>query len=180
MSGGSGVQHTDVRVAHDDMGYEVSVPTTVQRIVSLVPSLTETVASLDPGLLVGATQWCTQPRDLQLSRIGGTKNPDVRQVLELRPTSCWRTRRRTAAPTWTPSGRPGAAVWITRIRDLPSALSSLRRMITLACRRPRRPGWGGRGRLAPSAGSRGRSGLGGGRAHLATAMDGGGQRHFRR
>jgi ABC-type Fe3+-hydroxamate transport system substrate-binding protein len=140
MSGGSGVQHTDVRVAHDDMGYEVSIPATVQRIVSLVPSLTETVASLDPGLLVGATQWCTQPRDLQLSRIGGTKNPDVRQVLELTPDIVLANEEENRGPDLDALRDAGAAVWITRIRDLPSALSSLRRMITLACRRPA-PAW---------------------------------------
>jgi ABC-type Fe3+-hydroxamate transport system substrate-binding protein len=140
MSGGSGVQHTDVRVAHDDMGYEVSVPTTVHRIVSLVPSLTETVASLDPGLLVGATQWCTQPRDLQLSRIGGTKNPDVRQVMELAPDIVLANEEENRSPDLDALREAGAAVWITRIRDLPSALSSLHRMITLACRRPA-PAW---------------------------------------
>jgi hypothetical protein len=34
----------------------------------------------------------------------------------------------------------GLAVWVTRIRDLPEALASLRRMITLACRQPG-PAW---------------------------------------
>jgi ABC-type Fe3+-hydroxamate transport system substrate-binding protein len=34
----------------------------------------------------------------------------------------------------------GLAVWVTRIRDLPEALTSLRRMITLACRQPG-PAW---------------------------------------
>lgn len=45
------------------------------RIVSLVPSLTEAVASSVPGALVGATDWCTHPADLDVVRIGGTKNP---------------------------------------------------------------------------------------------------------
>jgi ABC-type Fe3+-hydroxamate transport system substrate-binding protein len=140
MSGGSGVPDTDVRVEHDDLGHEVPVPAVVQRIVSLVPSLTETVASLDPGLLVGATQWCTQPRDLLLSRIGGTKNPDVRHVLELAPDVVLANEEENRGPDLDALREAGVAVWITRIRDLPSALSSLRRMITLACRRPA-PAW---------------------------------------
>jgi len=137
---GGGVQHIGVRVAQDDMGNAVAIPATVQRIVSLVPSLTETVASLDPGLLVGATQWCTHPPDLALSRIGGTKNPDLGQVLDLSPDVVLANEEENRAADLDALRDAGAAVWITRIRDLPSALSSLRRMITLACGRPA-PAW---------------------------------------
>lgn len=55
------------------------------RVVSLVPSLTEAVAVSAPGLLVGATDWCSHPADLDVARIGGTKNPDTAAVLRLRP-----------------------------------------------------------------------------------------------
>ena len=56
------------------------------RVVSLVPSLTEAVAVSAPGALVGVTDWCTHPADLGAAvRIGGTKNPDVRAIAELRP-----------------------------------------------------------------------------------------------
>ena len=34
------------------------------RVVSLVPSLTEAVAVTAPDLLVGCTDWCTHPADL--------------------------------------------------------------------------------------------------------------------
>src|ERR1700712_2970988 len=56
-----------------------------QRVVSLVPSLTEAVAATAPGLLVGATDWCSHPADLDVPRVGGTKWPDVNRVLALRP-----------------------------------------------------------------------------------------------
>ncbi|MFK3984424.1 helical backbone metal receptor [Micromonospora sp. NPDC050397] len=55
------------------------------RVVSLVPSLTEAVAVTLPGLLVGATTYCTHPADLDVARVGGTKYPDVPAVLALRP-----------------------------------------------------------------------------------------------
>lgn len=57
----------------------------VHRVVSLVPSLTETVAVSAPGLLVGATDWCTHPADLDVPRVRGTKNPDVAAVVALEP-----------------------------------------------------------------------------------------------
>lgn len=129
-----------MRIARDDIGHEVPVPATVRRVVSLVPSLTETVASLDPGLLVGATRWCTHPPDLSLVRIGGTKNPDVSQILGLAPDVVLANEEENRESDLDALRAAGAAVWITKIRDLPAALASLRRMITLACRRPA-PAW---------------------------------------
>ena len=48
----------------DDTGAVVAVPARVSRVVSLVPSLTETVAVTAPGLVAGATDWCTHPAGL--------------------------------------------------------------------------------------------------------------------
>src|SRR5580698_10669155 len=69
----------------DDLGKLVPVPRSVRRVVSLVPSLTEAVASCAPRLLVGATIWCAQPADLAVTRVGGTKNPDVATIIGLAP-----------------------------------------------------------------------------------------------
>ena len=61
----------------DDTGRPVPLPGSVGRVVSLVPSLSEAVAVTAPGLLVGATDWCSHPADLDVVRVRGTKNPDV-------------------------------------------------------------------------------------------------------
>ncbi|MGY1810930.1 helical backbone metal receptor [Blastococcus sp. SYSU D00669] len=53
--------------------------------MSLVPSLTEAIAATDRGLLVGATDWCSHPADLDVPRVGGTKWPDIARVLALEP-----------------------------------------------------------------------------------------------
>ncbi|MEO8191057.1 MAG: helical backbone metal receptor [Acidobacteriota bacterium] len=59
-----------------------------RRIVSLCPSITETVVALG-GLkrLVAATRFCVRPEGLLwgLPRIGGTKNPDVGRIVDLKP-----------------------------------------------------------------------------------------------
>jgi hypothetical protein len=57
--------------------------------VSLVPSLTETVAVTAPGLVAGATDWCTHPAGLDVPRVRGTKNPDLGAVIALRPGQTW-------------------------------------------------------------------------------------------
>jgi iron complex transport system substrate-binding protein len=59
-----------------------------RRIVSLCPSITETIVALG-GLkrLVAATRFCVRPQGLLwgLPRIGGTKDPRISQILDLKP-----------------------------------------------------------------------------------------------
>jgi len=58
------------------------------RIVSLCPSLTELVFDLGRGQeLVGITRYCVHPAEAlaRVEQVGGTKDPDVRRIAELRP-----------------------------------------------------------------------------------------------
>jgi ABC-type Fe3+-hydroxamate transport system substrate-binding protein len=138
--GGMGEPAVALRRVPDDLGVPVSLPPTIRRVVSLVPSLTETMAACAPGLLVGATNWCTHPADLAVTRIGGTKNPDIAKIVALQPDVVLANEEENRLPDLDALRSAGQAVWVTRIRDLPEALTSLRRMITLACRRPK-PAW---------------------------------------
>ena len=59
-----------------------------RRIVSLVPSLTETVADLGVAKsLVACTQYCSEPRSRvrHLPRVGGTKSLDRERIARLAP-----------------------------------------------------------------------------------------------
>ena len=59
-----------------------------QRVVSLVPSITESLFDLTLGnRLVAITDYCVFPVEgvKHLPRIGGTKNPDIARIIELRP-----------------------------------------------------------------------------------------------
>jgi|ERR1022692_2245445 ABC-type Fe3+-hydroxamate transport system substrate-binding protein len=124
----------------DDLGHPVQLPQTIRRVVSLVPSLTEAIAASAPGLLVGVTDWCTHPRGLQAARIGGTKNPDVPAIAALTPDVVLANEEENRPRDLMALQASGLPVWITRVRTLPEAFSSLHRMITLACRLPR-PAW---------------------------------------
>ena len=58
------------------------------RIVSLVPSTTESVCALGAGTrLVGCTRYCTEPEEqlASVARVGGTKNPARERIAALRP-----------------------------------------------------------------------------------------------
>lgn len=117
----------------DDTGAPVDVPARVTRVVSLVPSLTEAVAVTAPGLLVGATDWCSHPVGLDVARIGGTKNPRVADVFDLRPDLVLANAEENRTADLDALRAAGAAVWVTAPETLPAALSSLHRMLT-ACR----------------------------------------------
>ena len=124
----------------DDLGRVVDVPEHVERVVSLVPSLTESIAVTAPELLVGATDWCTHPADLSVERVGGTKNPDVDAVLALRPDVVVANDEENRGVDLDALRAGGVAVWVTAPTTVDEGLQSLDRMLRLACRLDR-PAW---------------------------------------
>jgi ABC-type Fe3+-hydroxamate transport system substrate-binding protein len=71
---------------HDVLGRTFDFPTAPRRVVSLVPSVTETLFALGAGeAVVGITDFCIFPPDLTLPRVGGTKNPRVDEIRALAP-----------------------------------------------------------------------------------------------
>jgi ABC-type Fe3+-hydroxamate transport system substrate-binding protein len=119
-------------VTVDDEGRPVPVDGPVRRVVSIVPSLTESVAATAPGLLVGATDWCTHPADLDVVRVRGTKNPDVDRIVGLRPDLVLANAEENRAPDLDALRAAGVPVYVTDIRTLDGAFPSLRRMLA-AC-----------------------------------------------
>jgi len=124
----------------DDQGDAVTLRGTVRRVVSLVPSLTEAIAATGPELLVGATRYCTHPANLEVHRVGGTKNPDIAAIVALRPDLVLANEEENRVPDLDALRAAGLPVWVTVVRDLDQALGSLHRMLTVACGLPR-PAW---------------------------------------
>ncbi|GGV47469.1 ABC transporter substrate-binding protein [Streptomyces longisporoflavus] len=109
------------------------------RVVSLVPSLTEAVAVSVPGALLGATEWCSHPVDLDVVRVGGTKNPDVRRIIGLAPDLVIANEEENREPDLAALRAAGIEVLVTEVRDLPGAFRELARVLA-ACGAGR-PGW---------------------------------------
>ncbi|MCC8452978.1 helical backbone metal receptor [Streptomyces rochei] len=110
------------------------------RVVSLVPSLTEAVARTVPGALVGATDWCTHPADLDVVRVGGTKNPKTDRVLSLAPDLVIANEEENRAPDLDALRAAGVEVLVTEVRTVARAFAELTRVLT-ACGAPGRPRW---------------------------------------
>ncbi|OAR27126.1 cobalamin-binding protein [Streptomyces sp. ERV7] len=115
-------------------------PAAGPRVVSLVPSLTEAVAATAPGLVVGATDWCTHPPDLAAARIGGTKNPDTDAIAALRPDLVIANEEENRRPDLDALRAAGLDVLVTEVRDLDQAFAELARVLVDACGLPR-PRW---------------------------------------
>ncbi len=114
----------------DDLGHLVPGPRPVRRVVSLVPSLTESVAVTRPGALAGATDWCTHPAGLDVARVRGTKNPDLAAVRALEPGLVLANQEENRRLDVERLRAAGVPVWVTDVRTLDQALASLRRMFT--------------------------------------------------
>ncbi|MFM7710201.1 MAG: helical backbone metal receptor [Ferruginibacter sp.] len=98
-----------------------------QRIVSLVPSLTELLYSmaLDEAV-VGITKFCIHPDSWfrQKTRIGGTKNPDLDRIRALQPDliiANQEENNQTDVLTLAAS----FPVWLTNVQDYSSALATI-------------------------------------------------------
>jgi ABC-type Fe3+-hydroxamate transport system substrate-binding protein len=73
-------------VIHDVLGHAFAFDHAPRRVVSLVPSLTESLFDLGAGdSIVAITDYCIFPPDLALPRVGGTKNPRVDEIRALAP-----------------------------------------------------------------------------------------------
>jgi ABC-type Fe3+-hydroxamate transport system substrate-binding protein len=113
---------------HDDLGAPVTLPEHVTRIVSLVPSLTEAVEATMPGAIIAATDWCTHPEGLDVTRIRGTKNPDVAAIIEMKPDLVIANEEENKPEHIAELRDAGVNVWVTEIRTVDQAIESMTRL----------------------------------------------------
>jgi ABC-type Fe3+-hydroxamate transport system substrate-binding protein len=99
------------------------------RVVSLLPSLTESVAVTAPEMLVGITDWCTHPEGLDAARVGGTKNPRVDEVVSLQPDVVLVNTEENRPADLDALRAAGLDLWVTDFETVPAALAGLRAML---------------------------------------------------
>lgn len=114
----------------DDLGEPVSLPRRPERVVSLVPSITEAIAATVPGALVGATDYCTHPEGMDVVRVGGSKYPRADDVLALLPDLVVANVEENRPSDVDRFRADGVPVWVTAAPpSVPEALGSLRRLL---------------------------------------------------
>jgi len=105
-----------------------------ERIVSLVPSLTEALFDLGLGdRVVGVTRWCVHPAAgvSRVPKVGGTKDTDVAAVLELRPDLVIANREENTRRTVEAIRDAGIPVWVTYPRSVAEGAELLRELAEL-------------------------------------------------
>lgn len=103
-----------------------------ERVVSLVPSMTESLFDLGLGhTLVGITDYCIYPegRLTALPRLGGPKNPDVAAILALKPDLVLANREENTRPVLEALRDAGIAVWVSLPQNVDQSLELLQQMI---------------------------------------------------
>jgi ABC-type Fe3+-hydroxamate transport system substrate-binding protein len=113
---------------HDDLGRSLHLVRPPERIVSLVPSLTEALAETVPERLVGATDYCTHTGTAEPARVRGTKNPDHLAIGRLAPELVVANREENRKVDVDRLAAAGIPVWVTEIDSLDAAFGSFRRL----------------------------------------------------
>jgi ABC-type Fe3+-hydroxamate transport system substrate-binding protein len=115
----------------DARGRELEFARPPRRIVSLVPSHTESLFALGAGeLVVGATEYCVHPLQALcgVPRVGGTKNPGIARIVELAPEVVIANREENRRGDVERLEAAGVPVLVTYARTAAEAVQDLRRL----------------------------------------------------
>lgn len=102
-----------------------------RRVVSLVPSLTESMFDLGLGdRLVAVTDYCIHPADgvMSLARVGGTKNPDTKAIIQMKPDLVLANQEENTPAAVLALRSAGIPVWLTFPRTVDDTIEMLQQM----------------------------------------------------
>jgi len=105
-------------VLRDMLGHEVALPGAPARIVSLVPSVTETAFALGgEARLVGVSDFCDWPPAARAKpRVGGMINPNLEAIVALKPDLVVGTDEGSREETFLQLRRLGIPVYVVHAR----------------------------------------------------------------
>lgn len=115
----------------DDLGGELALDGPPDSMVSLVPSLSELVAEWGLGpRLVGVTDFCVSPAGVfpDAVRLRGTKNPDIRGIIELRPDLVLADQEENRRIDVERLRAAGVTVWVTSVRSVRDVAGTISRL----------------------------------------------------
>jgi iron complex transport system substrate-binding protein len=117
----------------DEAGRTVRVPVLPSRIVSLAPSLTETLYALGvQDRLVGDTDYCDYPPDAQKKqKVGGIINPNLEEIAALHPDLVLVTKEINRLETVRALDALGIPAYATHARNVDDILSTTQKLADL-------------------------------------------------
>lgn len=118
----------------DATGTEIDLAQPARSVVSLVPSFTEMVCALRlTSRLVGVTRFCVEPADqvAPIRKVGGTKNPDVDQIVRLEPQLVLANREENREEDVKALRDAGLAVYVGEVRTVEQSAAEIDRVAKL-------------------------------------------------
>jgi len=118
------------RTVQDETGRSVRIPVPVRRVVSLAPSMTESIYALGmDDLLVGDTDYCDYPADaVKKHKVGGAINPSLEEIASLKPDVVLVTKGLNRLETVQALDRLGIAAYATDPHTVDEIRSSVHRL----------------------------------------------------
>ncbi len=119
----------EIRVV-DDLQRTVSLPAPAQRVVSLAPSITETLFAIGAGeQVVGVTDYCNYPPEARhKQRVGGIINPSIETIVSLKPDLILLSMEGNVRTDFEKLTALGVSVFVTNPRTLEGIYSSILRV----------------------------------------------------
>jgi ABC-type Fe3+-hydroxamate transport system substrate-binding protein len=115
----------------DASGTALTLTRPPRRIVSLIPSVTETLCALGlADALVGVTVYCVEPRDVVRgkTRVGGEKDPDLAAIRALAPDLVVANVEENVRAHVDTLRSWGVPVWVTYPRTVAEGLAMIREL----------------------------------------------------
>jgi iron complex transport system substrate-binding protein len=125
--------------ATDDVGHIVVLQHTPQRIISLAPSITETLFALGlDSSVAGVTDYCDYPHIAKLKpKVGGIMNPDIERILSLHPDLVLMSGSGNMKSDYDKLTSSGMTVFVSYPRTIEDIFKSISDIGILTSRTPR-------------------------------------------
>ncbi len=116
------------RIVQDDLGRSVKLPERVSRVVSLAPSLTESIYAVGAGdRLVGVTTYCNFPEAAKaVEKVGDTQTPNIERIVALKPDVVFVSTASQLEAFMRTLDQQGIAVYVMDSKSLAEVIDDLR------------------------------------------------------
>jgi iron complex transport system substrate-binding protein len=120
----------------DDLQRTVTIPSPAQRVVSLAPSITETLFAIGAGgRVVGVTDYCNYPAAAKTKqRVGGVINPNIEAIVGLKPDLIVLSMEGNVREDFNKLTSFGIPVFVTNPRNLEGIYTSIAQLGSLTGR----------------------------------------------
>ena len=117
-----------VRFLQDDLGRSVKLPGKVERVVSLAPSLTESIYAVGAGeKLVGVTTYCNYPdAAMAVEKVGDTQTPNIERIVALKPDVVFVSTASQLEAFMATLDQQGIAVYVMDAKSVGEVIDDLR------------------------------------------------------